>query len=322
MVDSTVLHIKNEWYGNEHKLSDGSYIDKNGSICYIKNGGPHREDGPAIIQLSGTMIWCLYGKKHREGGPAVESANGYKAWYKNGVLHRVGGPAVVDSDGTEEWWIDGVKTASSDERNKVVEIVRFHCGERVDKEHIKAEWMKEMSTLSDGSYIDSYGDIGYIKNGKLHRNGKPAVINSDGSEEWWVNGERITEKENKVKTKVTDVYYGKGKKEVVERSAENETNKNKTNVHVKAEWYGNERSLPNGSYIESNGDICYIRNGRLHRDDGPAIIRADGTVSFYNNGHIVIKSEESRENNDPVKWCGPKRVPTYRRMRYLHELAD
>ncbi len=30
--------IKAEWYGNEHRLPDGSYIDKDGDVCHIKNG--------------------------------------------------------------------------------------------------------------------------------------------------------------------------------------------------------------------------------------------------------------------------------------------
>ncbi len=41
--------------------------------------------------------------------------------------------------------------------------------------------------------------------------------------------------------------------------------------YVKAEWFNNESNLPDGSYIDSDGDICYIKNDKKHREDGPAI---------------------------------------------------
>ncbi len=54
--------------------------------------------------------------------------------------------------------------------------------------------------------------------------------------------------------------------------------------HVKAWWFDNEHGLPDGSYIDHHGDVGYIKNGKLHREDGPAIEWADGDKDWYKNG--------------------------------------
>jgi len=51
----------------------------------------------------------------------------------------------------------------------------------------------------------------------------------------------------------------------------------------------------------------YYRNGKLHRDDGPAVIRPDGTQEWYKEGKLYIEnrptiiykygSENSYNNN-------------------------
>ena len=38
-----------------------------------------------------------------------------------------------------------------------------------------------------------------------------------------------------------------------------------------------------GAY-NKNGNQYYYRNGKLHREDGPAVIRADGSQEYYRNG--------------------------------------
>ncbi len=100
-------HVKAEWYGSYYNLPNGSYIDKDGNVCYVENGKKHREDGPAIECANGYKAWYINGKRHREDGPAIEYYNGDKRWYRNGELHREDGPAVELDGGTKEWWING-----------------------------------------------------------------------------------------------------------------------------------------------------------------------------------------------------------------------
>ncbi len=100
-------HVKAEWDNSACSLPDGSYINGDGDVCYIKNGKWHREDGPAIEKADGDEEWLVNGELHREDGPAVEYANGTKKWYKNGKQHREDGPAVTCADGYKAWYKNG-----------------------------------------------------------------------------------------------------------------------------------------------------------------------------------------------------------------------
>ncbi len=326
-------HVKAEWYDNEHKLSDGSYVDKNGNVCYIKNGMFHREDGPAIIQLNGTSIWCLDGKKHREGrGPAVESVSGYKAWYKNGVLHRNDGPAITDSDGTEEWWVDGVKTTKNETiSNKIIKNETISNNVK----HVKAEWYSNERNLPDGSYIDKHGDVCYVKNGRIHRDDGPAIVRDNGNKFWYKNGKQHREDGPAEEYTNGDrwwwvdgkrhredgpaIEWANGKKEwyinnerywtkedydkkIKEIKPQTKTGSEKQVIkHKKAEWYGNEHNLPDGSYINKHGNVCYIKNGEWHREDGPAIEWSSGNKSWWVNG------KRHREDGPAVEYSDGER---------------
>ncbi len=107
-------HAKAEWYNNEHNLPDGSYIDKKGSVGYIKNGKLHRDDGPAVELFDGGKEWYKNGRLHKDDGPSVEWADGTKLWHTNGKLHRGDGPAIEYSDGREEWWYKNGKKHRED----------------------------------------------------------------------------------------------------------------------------------------------------------------------------------------------------------------
>tara|TARA_Y100001956_G_scaffold56034_1_gene55020 strand:- start:172 stop:408 length:237 start_codon:yes stop_codon:yes gene_type:complete len=43
--------------------------------------------------------------------------------------------------------------------------------------------------------------------------------------------------------------------------------------------------------IDSNGNKCWWLNGKLHREDGPAIEWADGDKWWYLNGEEVTEEE-------------------------------
>ena len=69
---------------NRHALKDGLIIFDNGDKYWLKNGKPHREDGPAIEKGNGSKLWCKNGKLHREDGPAFEWDDEIKIWFLNG----------------------------------------------------------------------------------------------------------------------------------------------------------------------------------------------------------------------------------------------
>ena len=85
-------------------------------IDWLKNGIPHRTDGPARIFKDGTKSWWKDGRLHRTDGPAYEFNNGDTSWYKDGVLHRTDGPAVEFED-ISEWWVEGVQYSEEEFKN-------------------------------------------------------------------------------------------------------------------------------------------------------------------------------------------------------------
>jgi hypothetical protein len=72
-------------------------------------------------------------------------------------------------------------------------------------------------------------------------------------------------------------------------------------------WYNLEGKLhrEDGPAIEcSNGDKYYYINGKSHREDGPAIERANGTKSYYINDEELTEEEF----NSRTKTCEGKVV--------------
>lgn len=48
-----------------------------------------------------------------------------------------------------------------------------------------------------------------------------------------------------------------------------------------------ESNLPDGIHTFNKGDIVtYIKNGKFHREDGPAIEHGDGSQFWYENGLV------------------------------------
>ena len=121
------------------------------------------QDEQGDLYLNGKFVedgvtrWYLHGHLHRSDGPAVECANGDEYWYQYGQLHRLNGPAVV-TDASLEWFRDGLR-------------------HRIDGPAI--EWLS--------------GTKEWFYNGQIHRVWGPAIENANGSQEWYLEGRRLTE---------------------------------------------------------------------------------------------------------------------------------
>lgn len=50
-----------------------------------------------------------------------------------------------------------------------------------------------------------------------------------------------------------------------------------------------------------NGDIEWWRDNRLHREDGPAVIRYDGTKEWYLNGYQYSRNQLSEFNKELMR---------------------
>jgi hypothetical protein len=55
---------------------------------YLREGHPHREDGPAYEGSDGTLEWRIGGELHRDSGPAVIHDDGTEEFWEHGHLVR------------------------------------------------------------------------------------------------------------------------------------------------------------------------------------------------------------------------------------------
>jgi hypothetical protein len=61
-------------------------------------------------------------------------------------------------------------------------------------------------------------------------------------------------------------------------------------------------SMKNGLYIDNDGTKVWYKNGKLHREDGPAIEWAHGTKEWYLNGKLHREDGPAVEYADGWKW--------------------
>jgi hypothetical protein len=82
------------------------------------------------------------------------------------------------------------------------------------------------------------------------------------------------------------------------------------NAHRTVKWRLPDGKLhrEDGPAIEwGNGDRSWYRNGKIHREDGPAIKRVDGYEVWYRNGELHREDGPAVEHPDGRKeWyiCG------------------
>lgn len=62
--------------------------------------------------------------------------------------------------------------------------------------------------------------------------------------------------------------------------------------------------------IEPSGTIVYTKDGKLHREDGPAIEYSDGGKAWYMNGKL------HRDNGPAVEYANGEKSWYYRGQRF------
>ena len=135
--------------------------------------------------------------------------------------------------------------------------------------------LKHKFNYKAGRVVDPQGNqYWYFSNFKLHREkDQPAVINLDGTKEWWKFDKRHRE------NGLPAIEGAAGTREW---------------------WVENERHRENGPAVEKmDGTKEWWVKGKRHRDDGPAVENADGTKEWYLNGEVwaegARKAPEIRE---------------------------
>jgi len=216
-------------------------------------------------ELIDCIVWHKEGTDilHNEEGPAIEYLNGNKSWWQNGRRHRVDGPAVIYYN-NKEYWLFGelISDINSDEEWKIYQSKNY---KKEIREYLTpTEWSKARTEWYKGGT-----EI-------LHREDGPAVEYSNGDKKWYLNGKLHREDGPAVEK-------ADGKKV----------------------WYRN--GMPyreNGPTIETDGGRFYYQvyslDGKIgfHREDGPAIIKADGNKDYYYKAieYKNISSDEEWKN--------------------------
>ena len=317
-----------EWYKNglRHREDGPAVEDINGYKAWYKEGKIHRLDGPAVEGRDGHKEWCLEGKCHRLDGPAcewadgtkewylngkryseedwkvkvqelkepkmetlkvkstseipknftgvVEYPNGGKVWYKEGKLHREDGPAKEYPNGHKEWWFEGKRHRTDGP------AVEYSDGEK--------HWYKEGKLHREGGpAIERVnGTKHWYKEDKLHREDGPAKEYADGTKYWFKEGYQYFEEEWKVK--VQELKEPKTK--VLKLKNHESPPQNFTGIveHRLATkiWYkqGKWHREDGPAKTWADGDGEWWVEGKLHREDGPACEYANGDKNWYLEG--------------------------------------
>lgn len=188
-----------------------------------------------------------------------------------GKPHRCNGPAVIKQDGTMQWWLNGRHYASSDKGifghikhpYTYIELGEDLCTDFAD--HINWNIFEFHADIFSKEFGETFrNEIKFWRyKGKFHREDGPAFVNS-GTESWFRHGKLHREDGPAVKT-LSGPFAGT------------------------LEWHldGHQSRLDGPSQILHTPEGIYRQwkvRGSLHREDGPAKIRQDGSMEWWSRG--------------------------------------
>ena len=312
------------WYENGEQHRSGglpAFIGMNGDQVWYMHGKIHRlNDQPAVIRknnskfkdivntrsyyrlhfsdIPGVMEWWIDGRMQRaDDKPAKITENGDMLWYQacknsddeyKSMLHRDDGkPAIIKANGENLWFVNGKFISRS---RKI--------GYKIHKKGIFTDWkwnktktfecgmtyQKTENMINDRDYkisenpfdlfmLDSYDsdNINYmnILRVKTHNTSDMLHIESKDDIEY-VEIEILGDIEYRNGDAYTDsfkVIRNITKEEILE-------------------------SLVDGIHISDIGDIFYIKDKKVHRTDGPAIIRNNNKTQLWFVNGLLHRSDD------------------------------
>jgi hypothetical protein len=181
-----------EWWFEDmvHRDNDEPAVKtQEGSLYYYRNNKLHRENGPAQIIKNPEDIndieysWYYEGKLHRLDGPAYIDDLCVK-WYINGTIQR-----VLWYEGSEENYNNGVLHSEDDKPALVIKSIQINSI-RKSKQEIENMWY---NTENHSPPLEKLLNLkrkfqAWYTNGFLDRKDKPAIIYSNGKEEFYEKG--------------------------------------------------------------------------------------------------------------------------------------
>lgn len=267
-------------------------------VVFFENGRQHRDDGPAFLNL------------------VQDDVNTYDrlAYVVNGKLHRLDGPAVVNQ-GYETYWIDNELFSSKEDFDKKVQELKTR--EILDKYGLQEIKVEDVTLVDDwrhiptgftGIVLDKNNMVVFYKEGRKHRENGPCFFNDNPKEirfiqrAWRLNGKLHRTDgpawvEDFDKPEL-DRYYLDNKnlsKEEWEKAVQalNKEKDKPTSMtttayettpegHRKVKSYNKfeGKSTFTGSVIDENGLVCYYKDGKEHREDGPSFINTENKLGW------------------------------------------
>jgi hypothetical protein len=265
----------------------------------------HREQTKPALREARKVTGVIY----IDGVP--EEFTGYYVNYKGRNISRdpKEGPAICWANGNEEYWVN----------NKKMHTVGA-TGDRF--------WFKDGELhREDGPAIESNKGVGkWYKNGRIHRVDGPAIEYPDGKKYWWLNDieypseeewkaalakEKVTESKFTSSKKSRGIIYIDGKPEPLIGDLENYEGRNISRDPKEGpaicwddedeEYWVNNKKV---HVIYSTGNAYWYKDGKIHREDGPAVELTDCSNKWYINGKLHRVDGPAVEETNPraKKW--------------------
>ncbi len=315
------------WYkdGKIHR-EDGPAVEyEDGAEFWWFEGKRHREGGPAVEKSNRYKEWYMNGLLHREDGPACEYPGGTKHWYLEGQEYS-------EKEFNEKIKKPAAKKAAVKKtvvkKTATVQVLKLKMDELVPKNYTgimeraneTKHWYKEgLWHREDGPAVEfSDGEKWWYKEGKRHRVDGPAVECFDGTKQWFLhgnlhredgpavefsNGDKVWYKEGKChRLDGPACEWADGRKEWYlegKKYSEKDFNENLKTVKVKT-----AAEIPDGftgiAYF-TDGSKGWLKDGKYHRDDGPALEFGNGRKCWYKDGECHREDGPAVEYEDGRK---------------------
>ena len=262
-------------YDAEMKVRPIMIERKSGTKEWYQNGVLHRLDAAAVEFANGDKSWYENGLPHRADGPTWVGINGSRAWWINGKRHRTDGPARIqfmpNGNQVNEWYLNGIQLTEEEFNKKMSNTPVKTVANNEERWHLNGKLHRE-----DGAaWTEANGDKHWMFNNLHHRLDGPAFEAANGAKSWWVNGKRHREDgPARIDSKGNKEWYLDG-----EAFGEKEFN---TQLKIRADAKAKE--LKNGLVQGDNGNQYWYKDGKYHRDDGPAVVMPGDGEYWYKDG--------------------------------------
>ena len=305
------------WYLNGVKQA-GLYIGPGAKRTW-KDGHDkiHRDDGPAVEHEDGRLDWYQHGKRHRVGAPAIIVPDGTEYWYQNDVLSRLGGPAVDMSGGHKEWYIDGVPFKNANAYWKWV----------FDKTDLDTKSLAEIiTTLESYNLFNEYPlelpaiNIVLTKlQQRIQKDGVPDVdmpflrrlpvtwLNQLALPHDVISALNEQAREQSKSNKIKKIFQVQHMKRMAQSGVNTQPQKKDRYGNI-SYWLDGKLHREDGPAVErKNGDKIWWWHGKLHRDNGPAIEKEDGSQEWWIHGvpqafKVVHQEGNEEKQKTHIEW--------------------